>query len=524
MFRVVELTRLWNAQHGGLYVIESPIGVPNPYLDVPNRDLVTTQGIRLTMINPAYMTRQIAELAEKNGIFFHITSRNPIRPANAPDPWESAVLKTFEEGVTEKLEQLQHNGDTVFRYMAPLRVAKGCMQCHAKQGYQIGEIRGGISITFAANDILPNKDKLKRNTDALYLLAYLLVSALIILFMHANRRRLNELDNINQQQEMLIFERTEALQREVAKSRQAHQDLEDSQHHLKDITATLGEGLYVTDTAGVITFINPAALRILGYHREDELLGEKAHLRLHHHHADGTPFKEEDCPMLTALQTNQHVHEFEDIMWNKAGEVFPVMVIASPLIKMDRTEGLVVAFRDISDSKQAWQELQRLNAELDKQAKTDMLTGIASRRHVQEQIEHCFSLSHRYEKIFSIIIFDIDWFKSVNDRFGHAVGDQVLQHITRTVEPCLREVDLLGRWGGEEFIILCPETRVNAAVGLAHRIQACLASASFAEVGVITASFGVAEHQNGEAPDEVIKRADNALYQAKAEGRNCVRS
>ncbi len=149
LFNMVVLTRAWNAEHGGVYVPATKKSPPNPYLIHPHRDLVTRDGQQLTMINPAYMTRQLSELAEaRGGTAFHITSLKPIRPANAPDAWEQSALQSFEAGTREVISLQKSKGEpTRLRYMAPLRVAEPCMVCHAQQGYRVGDIRGGISVT-----------------------------------------------------------------------------------------------------------------------------------------------------------------------------------------------------------------------------------------------------------------------------------------------------------------------------------------------------------------------------------------
>jgi len=120
---------------------------PNPHLEVPERDIETPSGVKLTLVNPAYMTRQVHELAnEAAGVKGHITSLNPIRPENAPDAWETAALEAFERGETEVssveiLEDIQY-----MRLMRPLETEEGCLRCHAAQGYEHGDIRGGISV------------------------------------------------------------------------------------------------------------------------------------------------------------------------------------------------------------------------------------------------------------------------------------------------------------------------------------------------------------------------------------------
>lgn len=163
-FKQVVLTRYWNSIHGGVYVPVTEKTQPNPYLDVPRRDVTTRDGQVLTLINPAYMTRQIAEIADGKGtIRFHITSLKPIRPGNEPDEWEAVALKQFLAEPDEYHEwQLQDGKEKAFRYMAPLITEKPCLSCHSKQGYVEGDVRGGISVTIPANDMLSEKKHIDR--------------------------------------------------------------------------------------------------------------------------------------------------------------------------------------------------------------------------------------------------------------------------------------------------------------------------------------------------------------------------
>lgn len=149
MFRMVLLTRLWNSGHGGVYVLVDERTQPNPYLKHPQRDITDHLGRTLTLINPAYMTRLIGELAHQDkGVVFHLTSLKPINPANTPDDWERAALDSFESGWKEfKGFETTVSDGLVYRYMAPLMVVEACLQCHAAQGYKLGDVRGGISIT-----------------------------------------------------------------------------------------------------------------------------------------------------------------------------------------------------------------------------------------------------------------------------------------------------------------------------------------------------------------------------------------
>src|SRR5574343_332370 len=148
IFRMVLLTRNGNASNGGIYVPVTERTQSNEYLDVPHRDVTTTEGLELTMVNPAYMTRLIAEMAESaSGAVFRLTSLRPIRPENKPDRWEHQALEAFEQGVKE-VSGIEPGPDgDMLRYMAPLKVQESCLQCHRKQGYQVGDIRGGISVS-----------------------------------------------------------------------------------------------------------------------------------------------------------------------------------------------------------------------------------------------------------------------------------------------------------------------------------------------------------------------------------------
>ncbi len=141
------LYRRWNANHGGVYAPVTATTPPNPYLKVPERDIETPSGRKLTKINPAFMTRQVHEIGkDTDGIQGHITSLKPIRPENAPDAWENDALKAFERGAAEVSSAEDIAGIKYMRLMRPLVTEEGCLKCHAQQGYKTGDIRGGISV------------------------------------------------------------------------------------------------------------------------------------------------------------------------------------------------------------------------------------------------------------------------------------------------------------------------------------------------------------------------------------------
>lgn len=149
------LYRRWNANRGGVYAQITPSTQPNPYLDVPERDIVTPSHRRLTLINPAYMTRQAHELAlQTTGVRGHITSLNCIRPANAPDQWERKALLAFQNGSKEQSDVVVMEGQPYVRLMRPLMTEGGCLKCHGDQGYKVGDIRGGISVSVPLSPFL----------------------------------------------------------------------------------------------------------------------------------------------------------------------------------------------------------------------------------------------------------------------------------------------------------------------------------------------------------------------------------
>lgn len=167
------------------------------------------------------------------------------------------------------------------------------------------------------------------------------------------------------------------------------------------------------------------------------------------------------------------------------------------------------------------QELEIANKKLKRLAEFDELTGIANRRHfegsLQGEIERC----QRYHRGLSLIMLDLDFFKQINDNYGHDVGDQVLKETASALACCMRENDHLARWGGEEFLIILPETNLKGALEFAELIRQRVMKMEILPDKRITCSLGVAEWHNESGP-VLFKRADNAVYTAKNNGRNRV--
>jgi polar amino acid transport system substrate-binding protein len=171
--------------------------------------------------------------------------------------------------------------------------------------------------------------------------------------------------------------------------------------------------------------------------------------------------------------------------------------------------------------RRANRQLQQANRKLERISQHDHLTGMPNRLYLQQAFEYELERYHRYGHVFALLLMDIDHFKRINDAFGHVFGDEVLKTMADLLSENVRGSDIAGRWGGEEFLILCPETDLQGAWSLAEQLRKLIAQTDFgADDMVITASFGVTDFRDDEMIEDCIKRADQALYQAKHSGRN----
>jgi diguanylate cyclase (GGDEF)-like protein len=348
------LYRRWAAGHGGVYVPLTAATPPNLYLShQPERDIQTPSGRRLTLINPAYMNRQVYELAQEIGqAQGHLHSLKPIRPENIPDPWETAALKAFEHGQAEVSGIEKLDGKEVFRLMRPFTTEKNCLDCHAGQGYRVGDIRGGISVAMP-----------------------------------------------------------------MAPLRQAQGSMK--------VALSVGHSiLWLLGVVGIVVAVSNL---------------KKAHLRI-----------------ITLMNT-------------------------------------------------------------------DSLTRLANRRFFIDLLKKAMAFARRHDQALSVIMADLDNFKSINDTYGHQAGDRVLAAFGQVIQGSIRQEDLAARFGGEEFILMLPGTALKNATILAERLREELENFKFPSLKTrVTASFGIAQYRPDDTFESLVKRADEALYAAKVSGRNRV--
>ncbi|WP_345992091.1 diguanylate cyclase [Sulfurimonas sp. HSL-1716] len=261
----------------------------------------------------------------------------------------------------------------------------------------------------------------------------------------------------------------------------------------------------ITDLDGVITDCNEAFCNLTGFTKE-EVLGKKHNI-----------LKDE--------QTPQKVYKnFWDIIVNnetyigelknrkKDGTPFWIRTRVHPKYEKDGTKvGYISVREDITNTKH-----------LEEKASMDMLTRVFNRNKFNDFIAKSMAEFHRYSKVSSLIICDIDHFKNVNDRYGHLIGDEILKEVAFEIKSSLRDSDVLGRWGGEEFIILLPNTSEKNAFLVANKILKAVAQRRFSVVENITISCGVSEVSKRDTLNVWFKRVDDALYKAKEGGRNTV--
>ncbi len=177
----------------------------------------------------------------------------------------------------------------------------------------------------------------------------------------------------------------------------------------------------------------------------------------------------------------------------------------------------------VKDRERAYQQLQQSQRHIEQLLLTDDLTRVDNRRSLNERLQEELARAARYGSPLSIIMIDADHFKAINDQHGHAVGDEVLVALARTLQECVRDSDFLARYGGEEFMILLPETGCEGAAAMAERMRAALRALRVGPLeSGLTASFGVTELQDGDDVDRLLNRVDEAMYDAKRGGRDRV--
>lgn len=282
-----------------------------------------------------------------------------------------------------------------------------------------------------------------------------------------------------------------------------------------DILRQAEDAIVVIDGAHTIVLFNAGAEQIFGY-SEQEALGERLDMLLPER------FQMQHDVMIDEYGRSgpdtrlMHQRGRQIYGRRKNGEEFVASVQIMRLgTATDRYYAALL--RDVSQNKKAEEELLRLAA-------TDPLTGVYNRREFTQIAEREALRANRYNHALSLLMIDIDHFKRLNETFGHSAGDKVLQRVTTLCTNTLRNVDVFGRWGGEEFVALLPETDVEGAAIIGERLRKLIAESVLTvnEVKInFTVSIGIVQYRDGESQlDGPLSRADSAVYDAKKAGRN----
>lgn len=281
----------------------------------------------------------------------------------------------------------------------------------------------------------------------------------------------------------------------------------------------MSEAVYVVDRRRRITFWNPAAERLTGFAAGDVIGHPCRDGILNHVDETGRLLCRTGCPLLKTMRSGEpsRMHVF---LHHRDGHRVPVEVSAAVLRdESGRVTGAVEVFHDDSHR----QELAEQLGAAEVAALVDPLTGIGNRRLLHRALAGHDSDYRRYGRPFAVLFADIDHFKSLNDRLGHDVGDKVLQLVAHTLQRCVRPGDTVGRWGGEEFLVLAPASTPGEALALADRVRSLISSTWLDADGSrvsVTLSLGATVVVDTDTPTSIVRRADEALYAAKRAGRN----
>lgn len=260
-----------------------------------------------------------------------------------------------------------------------------------------------------------------------------------------------------------------------------------------------------TDTRGIITSISTAYCNITGY-QKNELIGKK-HSILKHPDTPRTLYRDMWKTVTSGKRWDGEIKNLR-----KDGSEFWIKLLISPTFdELGNVKCYTTINQDITDKK----IIENLSIK-------DTLTNVFNRRQLDNLLEKELSYAQRYNIEFSLIILDVDYFKNINDQFGHLTGDKILIEISKILKQQTRKVDYVGRWGGEEFLIICPNSNLTIGESVALKLKSHIEKHDFKIFQNITASFGVSQYKKGDNVDDILNRADNALYKSKNNGRNQV--
>lgn len=302
---------------------------------------------------------------------------------------------------------------------------------------------------------------------------------------------------------------------EITEKKLLERKLEVSRQRFEAVIEAAYDGVISIDSQHKIRLINQAAKKMFAA-EGDELIGLPIDTlippRYRERHPEFVESFKRSPVMSRPMQERAMVTGLR-----RDGTEFPIEITIAKIKIGDETE-MTAVIRDVT-------ERSRLIEELRHSATIDHLTGIFNRRYADKAMNRELKRAKRFGRPLSLILFDLDRFKHINDRYGHQMGDQVLQGVVVAAQKIIRDIDVFCRWGGEEFILMLPETDLESARVFSERIRSAICEITFSWLSVediITASFGLTTSVAEDSIMEILKRADDAMYEAKDQGRNKV--
>jgi diguanylate cyclase (GGDEF)-like protein/PAS domain S-box-containing protein len=426
---------------------------------------------------------------------------------------DANLLKTLAGEKIISFYERDKQGARYLTFLAPIRNADDCHKCHGGES----PIRGLVKLTTSLG---PVEDSIAATRgQALAVMIGMLILIIVATGILIRRSVVRHIDSVtgamarvsegDLSQTVPEYGRDELSRMAVSfnrmskQLRQTYKGLESEQDKLTTIILSSREGIVVTDGNGTVVMTNPAVHEFLGK-THDQIVTE-GFLNLF----DDPELIIDHLERTVGAEGEADLHNYNDRT---------LSLYAATIMSEDgNVIGSAALIRDITEQKRLENELRKLST-------TDGLTGLANRRFMDESLTEELDRTRRYELEMSVLMFDVDHFKKFNDEYGHDQGDRVLQTLADVMRSTVRDVDLPCRYGGEEFLIILPNTPVDGALLVAERLRESVANTIIDGLHV-TISIGVATYPliKADSADELVEAADAALYEAKRSGRNRVR-
>jgi diguanylate cyclase (GGDEF)-like protein/PAS domain S-box-containing protein len=476
--------RLWATSHGGVYVQPTEKTPPSPWMaHLPNRDITTTEGTTLTLMNPAYMLREMMEDYSKlYGIKGRISGIVYLNPNNKANEWEEKSIKAFEKGATEVSEVVRENNEEFYNLMKPMIMNEGCQKCHGHLGFKNGSVRGGVSVSVPMKTYRASELVIIKNITVTHIIVWIIgVFGLLFVGYMAKRQfmeREKDLDELKISS--LVFDNTI-------------------------------DSILITNAKGTILRVNDSLVKLTGY-SNSELLGNNPNIFKSNYHD-----KEFYLQLWKSILENGF-WEGEIRNKKKNGDIFITKQSISVVYDSnDSLKYIISISRDITEQKESEEKIKYL-------AHYDVLTQLPNRVLFYDRFNHALKRCKEEETQLALLFIDLDGFKKINDAKGHPVGDELLKEITRRLQSAVRQCDTVARLGGDEFTIIIEEfDAFQDLVLVIEHILTNIAEDIYIDNHklFVSASIGISIFPNdGKTVHTLIKHADTAMYKAKENGKN----